>query len=61
MEIQNRRGISMKKILLESDSIVIDGMELTYAEIQEKIKDSSRYRNYMKYSDFIRAGGVLNE
>ena len=61
MEIQNRRGISMKKILLESDSIVIDGMELTYAEIQEKIKDSSRYRKYLKDSNFIRAGGVLNE
>ena len=41
----------MRKIVLEEDSIVIDGVELTYNEIREKIKDSYKYE---KLSAFIQ-------
>lgn len=41
----------MRKMVLEEDSIVIDGVELTYNEIREKIMDSYKYK---KLSDFIQ-------
>lgn len=52
----------MKKILLDGDSIVIDGVEITKEEIKKALVDQVRYR---KLSDFVQTtfqeAGVSNE
>ena len=40
----------MKKMLVDGDSIIIDGVELTKEEIKKALVDQLKYR---KLSDFI--------
>lgn len=52
----------MKKIIMESDSIIIDGVELSYNEIQELLIDRYKFRDI---SNFLRTNfnkvGVSDE
>ena len=52
----------MQKYLLEGDSVIIDGIEITREEIKEALIDQRRYN---KMSDFLRTtfkeDGVSNE
>ena len=52
----------MRKMILESDSIVIDGVELTYEEIKSAVVEQHKFH---KLSDFLETTfqkeGVLNE
>ena len=52
----------MKKMLVDGDTIVIDGVELTTEEIKKALVDQLKYR---KLSDFIETQfteiGVSNE
>ena len=52
----------MKKIVLDSDSIIIDGKEFTVKEIKQALVDQVRYH---KLSDFVQEtfteAGVHNE
>ena len=61
-EIQTAEVDKMRKIILESDSIVIDGKEFTHTDIQQALINSLKYE---KLSDFLQSqfgdGGVPNE
>ena len=52
----------MKKMLVDGDSIIIDGVELTTEEIKKALVDQLKYR---KLSDFVQEtfneAGVSNE
>ena len=54
--------IEMRKMLLDGDSIVIDGVEFTTEEIKNALVDQVRYR---KLSDFVQTtfteAGVTDE
>ena len=41
----------MKKYLMEGDSIVIDGIELTYKEIKHAVIEQEKFN---RLSDFLR-------
>lgn len=52
----------MKKILLESDSIVIDGIELTYEQLKTVLTENvvlKRQINFVRTN--FNNGGVINE
>ena len=59
---KNLQGDKMKKMLVDGDSIIIDGVELTTEEIKNALVDQLRYR---KLSDFLEMqfteAGVSNE
>ncbi len=52
----------MRKMILESDSIVIDGVELTYDEIKRAVIEQEKFN---RLSDFLQTTfkkrGVANE
>lgn len=54
--------IEMRKMILESDSIVIDGVELTYDEIKRAVIEQEKFN---RLSDFLQTTfkkrGVANE
>ena len=47
---KNLQGDKMKKMLVDGDSIIIDGVELTTEEIKKALVDQLKYR---KLSDFL--------
>ena len=59
---KNLQGDKMKKMLVDGDSIIIDGVELTTEEIKKALVDQLKYR---KLSDFIETTfteeSVVNE
>ena len=50
----------MKKMLVDGDTVLIDGKEFTKEELKEALVDQVRYH---KLSDFVQTtfGGVSNE
>jgi len=51
----------MKKILLDGDSIVLDGVEITTEELKTFLTERIAYKRQLEYVRNIAKGGVANE
>lgn len=51
----------MKKIILECDSIVIDGIEITHNELKQYLTERVQYKKQLDFVRTLAQGGVVNE